>query len=119
MEYNIKRYVKCNEQNVNGFTFEKESTNRALEAYINKPVILISKTEKPYGRIKRTDKIVGYLTGYDDEYLRCFIYEGFVSEEEFIAERYTALLTADASNIDKNNICEISEILKIAIWKDY
>lgn len=116
MEYNIKRFCKAGERNVNGFIFDKESTDMALKNYINKPVILVKKDESYLGGIKETDKVVGYMTGYDDEHIKCFLYEGFI-EDGFNPDEYKSLLGIDALHISENNICITNKILKIAIAK--
>lgn len=39
MDYRIKRLVKAEDRNVNGYIFDKETTNKALDAYIGRPIV--------------------------------------------------------------------------------
>ena len=42
MEYNIERFCKAGLRNLNGYVFDVETTNKALDNYINKPIVLIN-----------------------------------------------------------------------------
>ena len=115
MEYNIERFCKAGLRNLNGYVFDVETTNKALDNYINKPIVLINKGEPYLGDVKKTDKIVGYMTNHSSESIKCFLYEGFI-DENFDPQKYVAALGVSVNDINPDTgLCIVDSVKKIAI----
>ena len=91
----IKRLVKAGEANLNGYTYEKQSTDKALDDYIKSGKGYIYKPlELSESGFVKTDlykinseEIIGLCDKYDDEYI--YVSELFDEDYKDQLDNYT------------------------------
>ena len=122
--YRVKRLVKTGEFNANGYKFEPESLQKALDKYIEEGGYLLKPYSDSYAESLEErgeilpEYIVGKIDNYDDDYI--YVKEVDKDFEDMVKSENTTcqleILASDLINdADNRYICIIEKVNQIRL----
>lgn len=121
--YKVKRLVKTDEFNANGYKFEPQSLKKALDKYIEECGYLLKPYNNSFDNLDERGEIlpeyiIGKIDSYDDDYF--YIKEVDKDFEDMVKLENTScqleILASDLINdVDNKYICIIEKVNQIRL----